>query len=245
MSVEQEAQGTRWMVARIERLEDRRFLTGSARYTGDHDVPRTLHAAFVRSPYAHARVGTIDTSAALALEGVEAVLTGADTAAIAPLVAGVPMPGLAPTPQPVLPVDKVRFVGQAVALVVARDRYIAEDAVDLVTVNYEPLPAVTTVAGPTSARQPAPVKELGSNVVYRHEHRHGDVPAAFAGGSADVPAHVPDQPIRRLTDGDARLPRLLRSGRSAPDGQVVDADAARPPLAARRDPRPRGPRACA
>src|SRR5207249_5477107 len=91
----------RLLGARVKRVEDPRFLTGEARYVADLVLPRMVHAAFVRSPHGHARIGSIDTSAAEALPGVVAVLTGADLDAL-PLVDIVPIEGLAKTPQPVL-----------------------------------------------------------------------------------------------------------------------------------------------
>src|SRR5687768_5494974 len=117
----------------LPRTGDRRLLTGTGRYVHDVRIPGTAHAAFVRSPHAHARVVGIDTAAALALPGVLAVYTGADVAAMmAPQVAGAEMlPGRSIQRWP-LATDRVRFVGDPVAVVVAEDGYIARDAAELV-----------------------------------------------------------------------------------------------------------------
>jgi len=131
--------------ASITRQEDQRFLTGSGRYVDDIDLPDMLHAAILRSPYAHAHINSIDVSRAAALDGVAAVLTYADLGVAAqPLPLLIPHPALThPHTQYVLAKDTVRYVGEAVAMVVASDRYTAEDALALIDVDYEPLPVVS------------------------------------------------------------------------------------------------------
>lgn len=138
-----EAVTTRYAGARVPRVEDARLLTGHGTFVDDVNRPGMLHACFVRSPFARARINGIDASAALALPGVHAVLTAAD---INPdvkeawhAVAGKDIPD---TPRPPLAEGEVKFVGDPVALVIADSRYIAEDAVELVDVDYEPLPAI-------------------------------------------------------------------------------------------------------
>ena len=162
--------------ARVPRVEDRRFLTGAARYVADLQVPRTLHAAFVRSPLPHARLLGVDVEAAARLPGVT-VFTASDTASIEPLVDPVGMPGLLKTPQPILAVDRVRFVGEAVAIVLADDRYLAEDAAELVELDLEPLPISMSVGGGGSAQL---FDEIAGNIVYRDRVVIGDVDDAFA-----------------------------------------------------------------
>ena len=132
----------RYAGVRVQRVEDARLLTGRGTFVDDVVRPGMLHACFVRSPYPRARIAGVDASAALALDGVHAVLVAAD---INPDVReqwytsmGKDVPD---TPRPPLAEDEVRFVGDPVALVVADDRYVAEDAADLVVVDYEPLPA--------------------------------------------------------------------------------------------------------
>ena len=125
---------------RVPRLEDARLLTGRGRYVADVRLPGMVHVAFVRSPEAHARITSIDTSAAEALDGVLAVATGSDPDfADLVLTATSALPSHVETPQHPLAVDKVRFQGEAVAAVVAVDRYVAEDGAELVDVTYEPL----------------------------------------------------------------------------------------------------------
>jgi carbon-monoxide dehydrogenase large subunit len=129
----------------IKRREDPALITGRGRYTDDFNPPGTLHAVIVRSPFAHARIGSIDTTAAKASPGVVAVYTSADIVASG-VPGGVPtcwlLPGLKTPEHPLLAKDRVRYVGDGVAVVVARDRYTARDAAERVAVDYEPLPAV-------------------------------------------------------------------------------------------------------
>lgn len=129
----------------VPRKEDTRLLRGQARFLDDIEPPAgTLHAIFLRSPHAHARILGIDATAALALPGVR-VLTAADFPGLAPLSPDLPLPGFAPVPRPILCSDTVRFVGDIVALVLAPDPYTAEDAAELVLVDYEPLSAIVTL----------------------------------------------------------------------------------------------------
>jgi aerobic carbon-monoxide dehydrogenase large subunit len=133
----------RYAGTRVHRVEDARLLTGHGTYVDDIVRPGMLHACFVRSPYARARVLGIDASAALALDGVHAVFTAADlhpgVHEVWYSVIGKDVPD---TPRPPMAEDEVRFVGDLVALVVAEDRYVAEDAAELVDVDYDPLPPV-------------------------------------------------------------------------------------------------------
>ena len=134
--------------ASVLRREDARFLTGRGRYTDDVTLPGTTHAAFVRSPHAHARIHAIDTTRAEATPGVRAVFTGAVLAGSG--VNGIPvgwvLPDMKMAPQPPLAVARVRYVGQAVAVVIADNPYVARDAADLIVVDYEPLPAIVDTA---------------------------------------------------------------------------------------------------
>ena len=129
-----------WLGRPVERIEDATLLIGRGQYTDDLPVrPGTLHAAVLRSPHAHAEILSIDTSRALSRPGVVAVLTGREIKQDSD-------PFLIVLRQPMdqwsLAVDWVRFVGEAVALVVAEDRYLAEDALDDIVVEYRKLPAV-------------------------------------------------------------------------------------------------------
>jgi aerobic carbon-monoxide dehydrogenase large subunit len=130
--------GVRGIGHSVKRAEDARFIRGAGNYVDDLQLPGMLHLALLRSPLAHARINGIDTSRAEALEGVVAVVTG--EALAAHNLAW--MPTLSGDTQAVLATDKVRFQGQEVAAVVAEDPYIAQDALELMEVDYEPLPAV-------------------------------------------------------------------------------------------------------
>ena len=162
---------------RVLRTEDPRFLTTGGVYTTDVTDERlagACHVHFVRSPVAHARILSVDVSAALAEPGVIAAFTGADLADL-PLP-GPPMPVIsAHMAQPLLARGVVRFVGEPVAVVVTENRYQGEDAADLVDVGYDPLPAVVDMAAATDGDTPVLFPEAGSNVAASF----GD-PAAFA-----------------------------------------------------------------
>ena len=123
---------------RMARKEDARFIRGEGNYVDDVRLPGMLHGAVLRSPFAHARVVSIDTSAAEAHPKVRAVITGQTLAGLNLAW----MPTLSQDVQAVLATDKVRFQGQEVAFVVAEDRYAARDALELIDVEYDPLPAV-------------------------------------------------------------------------------------------------------
>src|SRR4051812_29050835 len=131
---------TRLTGSSVRRVEDRRLLTGRARFVDDLQLPGMLHAAFVRSPWPHARLTSVDTAAAWAALGVVAVFTGADMQQLLTHeMSGAAVPGLTPCPHWPLAVDDVRFVGDPVALVIAESRALAEDACDLVELHGDPL----------------------------------------------------------------------------------------------------------
>jgi carbon-monoxide dehydrogenase large subunit len=160
----------------IRRVEDRRFLTGKGRYVDDVKVPDCTYAAFVRSPHAHARIRSIDTAPALKMPGVLCVLTAADWEAAKlgrmPLwspVASTDGVERKQITRPILPSDKVRFVGEAVAVVVAETRYQALDAAEAVVVDYEELPSITDTARALDPDAPLVHEELGSNMFFLRE----------------------------------------------------------------------------
>lgn len=136
MAVEEKKTG--WLGKSVKRKEDARFLVGRGNYVGDIELPRMLHMAVLRSPVAHARINSIDTSAAAAQPGVVAVVTG-ELLAQHNLAW---MPTLSGDTQAVLATDKVRYQGQEVACVIAEDPYVAHDALELIEVDYEPLPVI-------------------------------------------------------------------------------------------------------
>src|SRR5260370_20123520 len=145
----------------VTRKEDRRFLTGRGRYVADIDLPRQAYAAFLFAPHAHARIRAIDASAARALPGVFDVLTGADWSedglgTIDPEVMPEDMGGPKGlrTKRPPLAIDRVRYVGERVTVVIAASEALARDAAELVSVDYEVLPAVVQAADAVRPRAP-------------------------------------------------------------------------------------------
>ncbi|MGE5268343.1 MAG: xanthine dehydrogenase family protein molybdopterin-binding subunit, partial [Thiohalocapsa sp.] len=173
--------------ARIRRLEDPRLLTGAGRFTDDRAVPGALHVAFRRSDHAHAQIMRIETAAAAAMPGVAAVYSADD---IAPLVAPVSatsrMPDYRPTPITALASGRVRYVGEPVVAVLAENRYLAEDALDLIEIGYEALPAV---ADPEIAAMPAaPLlhPEAGTNVLLKRSFGRSEVEAGMAQAAVTV-----------------------------------------------------------
>lgn len=200
---DQSEQSRRYVGAAISPRETRKLVLGRGTYVGDLTQPRMLHASFVRSPHAHARILRIDAQAARRAPGIEAVLTGADLAKIvAPFRMAPPIDGLLPMAMPVLPTDKVRFVGDPVACVIGAQPYQVEDACALVEVAYEPLPAVVD---PQRAQEPgqAVVDEaVPANRPYHGVFGHGDPDAALAAADRIVTArfhqgrqtHAPMEP---------------------------------------------------
>ena len=177
--------------ARVKRKEDRRFLTGRGRYLDDITEPRPLHARIVRSPHAHARIDRIDATAALAIPGVVAVLSLAElpecAGGVPPLV---PAPRLRPYRHPVLAGPEVRCVGEAVAVVVAEDVYVAADAVLAVRIDYTALPAATTVTAALAAGAPRVHAEWPDNDAGVSASDVGDVASGFAAAAAVVQARL-------------------------------------------------------
>ena len=166
--------------ARMRRQEDSRFLTGRATYVDDIKLPNLRHAAILRSSHAHARILAIDVSQALAMPGVDAVFTAADIAAHAHAIPLrlYPLPGLDQFLQHSLAQDKARYVGEPLAVVVAASRYIAEDALDAIDVDYEPLPAVVDVH--EALRDNVILHEAqGTNLANRYTVSIGDLDAAW------------------------------------------------------------------
>ena len=168
-----------WVGAPLPVKEDVRLVAGRGRFIDDLGSPGMLHAAVLRSPHAHARIRSIDARPALAYPGVTAVITGADAARLSgpirPLI-----PTTAAVPDYCLAVDVVRYVGEPVAAVAATDRATAEDALELIRVEYEALPAVVD---PHEAMRPGATllyPELGTNVVWHDTLSYGDVDAAMA-----------------------------------------------------------------
>jgi carbon-monoxide dehydrogenase large subunit len=161
------------------RKEDARLITGQTNWTDNITLPGMLHMAFVRSPYAHAKITSVDVSAAKQLPGVIAAFSGADFAAEqGSLPCAWPVtPDIVIPDHPPMAVDEVRYVGEAVAVVVARDRYTAADAIEAVEVDYEPLPPVLDMHAALEEGSPK-VHEAG-NQSYDFVMPNGDLDAAF------------------------------------------------------------------
>ena len=211
---------TRIFGSGIRRREDPRLITGSATYTDDLTLPRMVHAAMLRSPHAHARVTSIDTSKAAAARGVIAVYTHADTEGglqPAPCAWLLPDSDLKIASYHCLAKDVVRFVGDIVAVVVAETRYQAEDALELVDVAYEPLPAVTDPEAAAAEGAPKLHDEIDGNQAFHWKVAGGDVDAAFAG--ADVV--VKDRIVQQRLIPNAMEPRAALASFVGATGELT------------------------
>ncbi|HKN95908.1 MAG TPA: xanthine dehydrogenase family protein molybdopterin-binding subunit [Pseudonocardiaceae bacterium] len=200
------------------RIEDGALVCGQGRFLDDMDpLPGTLTAAIVRSPHPHARISSVDTGRALAHPGVAAVLGPADVERELR-----PFPLSVRTPMPYYPAatGKVRYVGEPVAVVVATDRYVAEDAAELVDVDYEPLPAVVDTRAALAAGAPRLHDDAPDNVATDRTFRFGDVDAEF-------------DRVARVVSGEYTFPRyssvpmecysVVAEWRAEADGPAVDA----------------------
>ena len=164
----------------MKRVEDPRLIKGIATYVDDLKLPGVLHAEFVRSPHAHANILSINTDAAKRLPGVVGVFTGADiNDKVGRIPCAAPIGGGKTLSHMVLAGARVYFVGHAVAVVVAETRTIARDALDLVEVDYEPLPAVTDPEKALEAGSALTHPELGTNVAFTWNLHSGDLEGAF------------------------------------------------------------------
>ena len=204
----------------IKRREDPRLITGSATYTDDVKLPGLVYAMFVRSPYAHARLKSVDTKAARNAPGVVAIYTGKDLAdrlVSVPCAWNVPGCDLKVPPHPLLAVDKVRYVGDAVAMVVAETRAQARDAVDLIEADYDPLPAT---ADPEKAAAQGAAQlhtEVPGNIAFTWTVSGGDAEAAFK--SADV--KVAERIVQQRLLPTAIEPRAAVASYNKGSGQLT------------------------
>ncbi|MCY4528670.1 MAG: molybdopterin-dependent oxidoreductase [Chloroflexi bacterium] len=178
---------TRIFGSGIRRREDPRLITGRASYTDDIRLPGTVHAAILRSPYAHANITSIDTSAAACQPGVIAVYTGADIEGHLnpiPCAWHIPDSNLIMPDHPAIAKDKVRYVGDAVAVVVAENRYQAEDALEHIDVDYEPLDATINPKASTMDGAPQVHDDVPNNIAFKWTVAGGEIDEAFE--KADV-----------------------------------------------------------
>ena len=217
------------------RVEDERLLRGQGRFLDDIEMPRALHLVFLRSPHAHAEIASLSAEAARAMPGIAAIWTGADFASRATtLRMAPPIEGLHPVDTPPFPTDRVRFVGDPVAAIVAETREAALDAAEAIEVAYRPLPACASIDAARAADAPRVDPALASNRIARQEFSAGEVDAAFASAHRVVEArfaqhrqtHMPleprgciaswDQGRRHLTfQAGAQAPHPLRSALAA------------------------------
>jgi aerobic carbon-monoxide dehydrogenase large subunit len=160
----------------LPRREDRRFLTGQGQYLDDIAIAGALHAAFVRSPHAHARIVSIGTDVAAAMPGVVKVVTGRDVAGWTTILQmAPPIDGLVPTAMTAMPIDKVRFQGDIVACVVASDRYLAEDAIEAIEIEYDVLPAITDLPSAFAEGAELVDEAVPGNLLAHQSFAAGDV----------------------------------------------------------------------
>ena len=180
----------------IRRREDPRLLTGTARFTADITLPGQLYAAILRSPHGHARIKKINTAAAKAAPGVVAAFTGADTEGVLqsiPCAWLVPNSDLKVSPYPAMAKEVVRYVGDAVAVVVAESAQQAYDAVDLIEVDYQPLPATVDPQQAVKPGAPQLHPEVPNNIAFKWTVAGGDVEAAFKGAEVVVRDRIVQQ----------------------------------------------------
>ena len=166
--------------AKVKRREDPRLICGRGQYVDDISLPNTLHVAILRSPYAHAKIQSLETDPARQHSSVVAVITGAE---IKDQIGTLPVSGgnetLRVPKHYVLALDKVCYVGEGVAAVVAEDRYTARDALDLIRVEYEPLPVVSDPEKALAPESPVIHSEWPDNVAFRSEQKQGNLTRAF------------------------------------------------------------------
>ncbi len=225
----------------VPRVEDERLLRGNGRYVDDIAPPGGLEAAFLRSPHAHARIVAIDVSLARLMPGVHAIFTGADLHdRVEPMVFQiakiVPPPVRASTgaesrvqPMPALPTERATYVGQPLAVVIADDRYRAEDALELIELELEPLPALVDPLRALDPDAPLLEPEWESNLALQLPLRQRGRRGRLRGGRGRRRGGVPLPPPHRLADRDARRRRPARPVRRQAARLVLDADA--PPAA--------------
>jgi aerobic carbon-monoxide dehydrogenase large subunit len=173
--------------ARVKRTEDPRLLAGRGSFVDDRQTPNALHVAFRRSDHPHARILRVDATAAKAAEGIVAVFTSEDIAKLyIPLEATSRMANYHATPIVPLACGKVRYVGEPIVAIIAESRYLAEDAIELIDVDFESLPAAFDPEQALASDAPLLHEEAGTNVLVSREFKRGDVETAFASAPIKV-----------------------------------------------------------
>lgn len=190
------ATATKYIGKPMKRKEDPRLIQGLAHYVDDIHLPGMLHMAVVRSPYGHAKIRSIDASRARSAHGVVAVFTGDDLQGkIGAIPCAAQIPDMKAATRLPLATDKVRFVGEPIAVIAASDRYAARDAVDLVEVDYEPLPAVVDPEKAIAKNAPKLYEQFEDNIAYRWELEGGDVAGAFKNADKIVKQRMTNQRV--------------------------------------------------
>ncbi len=184
---------TKYVGARLPRKEDPRLITGAATYTDDIVLPGMLHAVLVRSPHAHARIQSVETAAAKRQPDVVAVFTGAETKGTGTLPIDWTVPGMKSSTHHPLAIDKVRYVGDGVAVVVAETRAAAKRAAALVEVEYEPLPAVVDAEKALPLGAPILHDEHETNLAFTYPLKGGDIDQAFRDADVIVQQRIVNQ----------------------------------------------------
>ncbi len=202
---------SRLVGARIKRREDPRLVRGLAHYVDDVRLPDTLHVAILRSPHAHARIRSIRVEEASKAPGVVSVVTGIDIRdSIGPVPVVAQNPTLRVPLHTVLAVDKVCYVGDGVAAVVAQDSYAAQDALDLIQVDYEPLPVVSDPEKALAPGSPVIHSEWPDNVAFRWTLKQGNLAKAFRDAYRIVKQHLVHQRLAPIAiEGRGVLARYL------------------------------------
>ncbi len=205
----------------VTRLEDRRLLRGEGQYIDDIKLPGMAAMAIYRSPHAHARIRRIDLSQARAMDGVLDVFCAVDMGPELPVIPLrlAPFDGFERFLQRPIAVGKVRYVGEPIAIVVARDRYLAEDALELIEIDFEPLGAITNVEQ-AAAGEILVHQDAGKNLATRYTVARGDIEAGFAGApyrrrerfQTNRHGAVPLETRGLIGDFDAQIPRLRLYG---------------------------------
>src|SRR5581483_11675111 len=208
----------RYVGQAMKRKEDPRLISGTSTYVDDVVLPGMLHMAIARSIHAHARIKHVDVSKAQKLPGVVAVVTGEEVAAhCGPIPCAASVPNMKNAQRQLLAVGKVRFVGEPVAAVVAENKYIARDAVDLIEIDYEPLPAVVNPEKAMDPKSPRLYDEFSDNIGYQFGFETGNTEEAFSKADVVVKERLINQRLAPI----AMEPRGVVATYQAPDNELV------------------------
>ena len=206
-----------WIGRPLKRREDHRLLVGSGRYVDDIRPLGCAHVALLRSPHAHARMAGIDVERARRAPGVLAVVVGAELKDLAPLPVNRVMPDMRVPPHPIIADGRVHAAGTPVAAVVAETVYAARDAVDLIDVTYEPLPALPEPEGALAAGAPRLYPEIDGNRCFTRTLREGDTARAVSGAARVVSLRVSQQ----LLSAVAMEPRSVLAAFDSSTGELT------------------------